>query len=194
MGFPQASRKRAAFLAGGGGGWDPQLLPSSFPVPCPWGCLGFALSVQRPHLVLEPFDNAAKLDEAFLGGLQKKCFNTLRTPMCGIIYSHGWTGREKAHLLGPQGRTGVPSLGAPSSQPQDGSASRDHSPPCWPAVGSPVLLCVCVYPCSVAKLCRTFYHPKDCSPPGSSVHRILQARILEWVATPLSRRSSQTRD
>ena len=34
----------------------------------------------------------------------------------------------------------------------------------------------------------------DCSPPGSSVHRILQARILEWVAIPFSRRSSQPRD
>ena len=30
----------------------------------------------------------------------------------------------------------------------------------------------------------------DCSPPGSSVHRILQARILEWVAIPFSRESS----
>ena len=34
----------------------------------------------------------------------------------------------------------------------------------------------------------------DCSPPGSSVHGILQARILEWVAIPFSRRSSQPRD
>ena len=33
-----------------------------------------------------------------------------------------------------------------------------------------------------------------CSPPGSSVHGILQARILEWVAVPFSRRSSQPRD
>ena len=32
--------------------------------------------------------------------------------------------------------------------------------------------------------------PMDCSPPGSSVHRILQARILEWVAIPFSRGSS----
>ena len=31
----------------------------------------------------------------------------------------------------------------------------------------------------------------DCSPPGSSVHRILQARILEWIAMPSSRGSSQ---
>ena len=34
----------------------------------------------------------------------------------------------------------------------------------------------------------------DCSLPGSSVHGILQARILEWVAVPFSRGSSQTRD
>ena len=34
----------------------------------------------------------------------------------------------------------------------------------------------------------------DCSPPGSSVHGILQARVLEWVAIPFSRGSSQPRD
>ena len=36
--------------------------------------------------------------------------------------------------------------------------------------------------------------PMDCSPPGSSIHGILQARILEWVATPSSRGSSRPRD
>ena len=36
--------------------------------------------------------------------------------------------------------------------------------------------------------------PLDCSPPGSFVHGILQARILEWVAMPSSRESSQPRD
>ena len=40
--------------------------------------------------------------------------------------------------------------------------------------------------CSVASLCD----PMDWSPPGSSVHGILQARILEWVAMPSSRGSS----
>ena len=34
----------------------------------------------------------------------------------------------------------------------------------------------------VAQSCPTLYNPMDCSPPGSSVHGILQARILEWVA------------
>ena len=43
---------------------------------------------------------------------------------------------------------------------------------------------------SRARLCD----PMDCSPPGSSVHGILQARILEWVAKPSSRGSSQPGD
>ena len=33
----------------------------------------------------------------------------------------------------------------------------------------------------------TLYHPMDCSPPGSSVHGNLQARVVEWVAIPFSR-------
>ena len=40
----------------------------------------------------------------------------------------------------------------------------------------------------------TLCDPMDCSPPGSSVHGILQAGILEWVARPSSRGSSQPRD
>ena len=36
----------------------------------------------------------------------------------------------------------------------------------------------------VAQSCPTLCEPVDCSPPGSSVHGILQARILEWVAIP----------
>ena len=40
----------------------------------------------------------------------------------------------------------------------------------------------------VAQLCPTICDPMDCSPSGSSVQRILQARILEWVAIPFSRK------
>ena len=40
------------------------------------------------------------------------------------------------------------------------------------------------------QLCPTLCNPMDCSPPGSSVHGILQARILEWVAISSSRGSS----
>ena len=42
--------------------------------------------------------------------------------------------------------------------------------------------------------CLTHCNPMDCTPPGSSVHGILQARILESVAIPFSRGSSQSRD
>ena len=46
---------------------------------------------------------------------------------------------------------------------------------------------------SVARLCLTLCDSMDCSPPGFSVQGILQARILEWVAVPSSRESSQPR-
>jgi len=42
--------------------------------------------------------------------------------------------------------------------------------------------------------CPALYNPMDCSLPGSCVHGILQARILEWVAVSFSRVSSQLRD
>ena len=42
--------------------------------------------------------------------------------------------------------------------------------------------------------CPTLCDPMNCSPPGSSIHGIFQARILEWVAISYSRGSSQTRD
>ena len=46
----------------------------------------------------------------------------------------------------------------------------------------------------VLQSCLTLCNPTDRSPPGSSVHGVLQARILEWVATLCSRGSSQPRD
>ena len=39
----------------------------------------------------------------------------------------------------------------------------------------------------VAQSCPTLCNPMDCSRPGSSVHKIFQARVLEWVAFPTSR-------
>ena len=51
----------------------------------------------------------------------------------------------------------------------------------------------CVMLCLVAQLCQTICDPLDYSPPGSSVHGIFQARILEWVAISYSRESSWPR-
>ena len=69
----------------------------------------------------------------------------------------------------------------------------DRNPVC-------VSVCVCVclfmymYVCSVAQFCLTLRDPMHCSPPGSSVYGILQARTLEWVAMPSSKGSSSFRD
>ena len=55
--------------------------------------------------------------------------------------------------------------------------------------GPSVSLCVCV-----TQLCPTLCNPVDCSLPGFSVHGILQARTLEWVAVYFSRGFSKPRD
>ena len=64
--------------------------------------------------------------------------------------------------------------------------------PCLPAPlgsepeGRASILHACVHAKSL-QLCPTLCDPMDSSPPGSSVHSILQARLLEWVAMPSSR-------
>ena len=66
-----------------------------------------------------------------------------------------------------------------------------------------VCVCVCVYACAryvycccclVAQSCPTLCEPLDHSLPGSSVHVVSHARILEWVAISSSRGSSQPRE
>ena len=52
------------------------------------------------------------------------------------------------------------------------------------------IVCICLH----AQSCLTLRNPLNCSPPGSSVHGISQARIPEWVAILFSRKSSWTRD
>ena len=59
---------------------------------------------------------------------------------------------------------------------------------CWVEFCS-ITMCVSLSHSIVSKSLR----PHDCSPPGCSVHGILQARILEWVAIPFSRGSSKLR-
>ena len=54
--------------------------------------------------------------------------------------------------------------------------------------------CVSVCVCSVAQLCLALCNPTNCSQPGSSVHGIIQARMLEWVAMLSSTGSSWSMD
>ena len=60
----------------------------------------------------------------------------------------------------------------------------------FPTQGSNLSLCIYIYICYAAanslQLCLTLWDPVDGSPPGSSVHGILQARILEWTAISFS--------
>ena len=70
--------------------------------------------------------------------------------------------------------------------------AQGHMPP----QGMELCVCVCVCVGVGAKslpLGPTLCDPIDCSPLGSSVHGILQARVLEWVATYSSRASSRLR-
>ena len=65
--------------------------------------------------------------------------------------------------------------------------------PAHPFVRCDSLPPVCMH-AQVAQSCPTLCYPLDSSPPGSTVHGILQAWILEWVAMPSSRGSSWPRD
>ena len=67
--------------------------------------------------------------------------------------------------------------------------------------GPPNMVDICHLFCLKQRLCAKslqscsiLYNPMDCSPPGSSVHGILQAKTVEWVAIPSSRGSSWPRD
>ena len=68
---------------------------------------------------------------------------------------------------------------------------------CWIFVCRVYILCIFknkVKWSEVAQSCLTLCDPMDCSPPGSSVHGVFQAWILEWVAVSFSRVSSLPRD
>ena len=58
-----------------------------------------------------------------------------------------------------------------------------------------VCVCVCVCVCALwLQSCLNLWNPMDCSPPGSSVHGMLQARIPKWVGVSSSRGCSRPRD
>ena len=61
-------------------------------------------------------------------------------------------------------------------------------------IGIVVNGCIHYSESEVAQSCPTLCNPVDCSLPDSSLHGILQARILEWVAISFSSGSSQPRD
>ena len=110
--------------------------------------------------------------------------------LCGCGGGRGCTGSPESACLGRRRGPGLR------------KDCQGHSPPSSPPPASYcskmsfyflsfVCACVCA---KLLQLCLTLCDPMDSSPPGSSVHGILQARILEWVAMPSSRGSSRPRD
>ena len=87
----------------------------------------------------------------------------------------------------------------PPNAPSQGM-SPDWSKPtlasCFPLrmIDLEVWACDLMHRAKLLQSCTILCDPVDCSPPGSSVHGILQARILEWVAMPSSRGPSQPRN
>ena len=71
---------------------------------------------------------------------------------------------------------------------------RESGPEVLPLLGLNVVTWGFFMSAKSLQSCLTLRDPMDCSPPGSSVHGILQARILEWTAIPFSRGSSRPRD
>ena len=64
----------------------------------------------------------------------------------------------------------------------------------WIIVYKPLVWCEWIVKVKSLSRVPTLRDPMDCSLPGSSVHGIFQARVLEWVTVSFSRRSSRPRD
>ena len=73
------------------------------------------------------------------------------------------------------------------------SGSRVGEPIDEVPITEPHCVCVCVSVCVlVTQLCQTLCNPMECSPPGSFVHGILQARTLEWLAISFSKKADKS--
>ena len=114
------------------------------------------------------------------GGITDLCFENRGQDWWGFLMGkEKWSQRE--------GNTDRPAEPGPSTSPQAWRrASRTRSP----TPVSALLFCTV----RSAQSCPALCHTLDCGPPGSSVHGILQARILEWAATSSAGGSSWPRD
>ena len=109
------------------------------------------------------------------------------TPLCAFLYITGPSFSVSHAEASPQS----PMLMCPGPSPW--SSSPSTSTPYW---SHPILMAlniICYMHAKLLQSCLTLW-PINCSPPASSVHRILQARILERVATSSSRGSFQPRN
>ena len=110
-----------------------------------------------------------------------------------ISFSNAWKWKVKVKLLSRVRPSATPWTAAFQAPPSMGFSRQEY----WKYIYVCVYVCVCISTyiyivvfCMFAQLCLTLCNPMDCSLWGSSVHGILQARILECAAIPSSRGSS----
>ena len=127
--------------------------------------------VQLSHSYMTTGKTIALTRWAFVGKEMSLLFNMLSISLYWI--SLIWTSlvAQRLKCLPGMQETRVRSLGREDSLEKEMAAHFRHS-----------------------QLCLALCDPMDCSLPGSSLHGILQARVLEWVAISFSRGSSQPRD
>ena len=131
-----------------------------------------------------------------LGALLRNLLQPLSPwPDLRLLPPTPWASQDYFTLLWRRGCLELPNAALPLTE--DGRTSSGYQQTPWE------LLVWCLKKSSrailnmkvlVAQWCPTVYDPKNCSPPGSSVHGILQARILEWVAISSFRGSTGPRD
>ena len=110
------------------------------------------------------FSDMWSLKEKLLGGAWGISCKLLQVSLQWRGWSREWVLHLSAHLFTVPG-------------------TRNRT---WPVLG-PLPLGPMRVKALVSQSCLALYDPMDGSPPGSSVHGILQARILEWVAMPFSK-------
>ena len=178
---------------GGASGWvgADTSLPNS-PSASVWVPVSLAVTPQE-------YDNTRKLE--------RTCdrISESRRVNCGIrhngIYSEVVSNMSQWHLFWSRVNITDGSRSRPKLNINKSTVSQSPPlPPEWlipscPKVFSKEHLCQArCWCCLVLKSCLTLCDPMDCSPPGSFVRGILQARTLEWVAISCSKGSSQPRD
>ena len=99
---------------------------------------------------------------------------------------------REAYGIHPHLRTGKDEMRCPSSSSESGGKGQISLPSF--ALFRPSMDRTIHSVCVLAQSCPTLRGSMGCNPPGSSVHGVLQARILEWVAISSSRGFSRSRD
>ena len=119
------------------------------------------------------------------GTILNQSFHMCVSPLLtrGVGISKKLHGQMRPSLIGCPNR--IFQITTPKNSP------LSWSPP-WEALPPPISPFPCLHAvlCLIPQSCLTLCDSMDCSPPGSSVHGTLQASMLEWVAMPSSRGSS----